>query len=116
MFTWIFLISFFSLTLLDLLILIQSSNGAGIYLIVLTQIASALFGYYRIRKMDFNLFFFLDTELKKNKTIIREVWEEVVLLLSACLLIIPGFVTDFIGLVCLIPQVRNVFLEVLEEL
>ncbi|MBU3917893.1 FxsA family protein [bacterium] len=116
MFTWIVIIPLICIALLDLFILIQISTGGGIYLIIISQLFSGFFGLYKLRKMDFNLLFFFDAELKKGAKLVRELWEEVLVLIALCFLIFPGFLTDFIGGVVLIPYIRNAFMEILDEI
>ncbi|MCP4750353.1 MAG: FxsA family protein [Proteobacteria bacterium] len=96
--------------------MLRISSGLGVYLIVVTQVMSALFGWFKLRKMDFNLFFFLDAELKKGENIVKELWEEAWILTAVCLLLLPGFVSDIIGCMFLIPPLRTFFLTLFEDL
>ena len=97
--------------LVDLVVMIEVSNAVGIYFIIASQISSAAFGWYRLRQLDFNLFFYLDAQLKNGQMIIRELWDEAFVLTGACFLIIPGFMSDIIGIIFLIPRFRYIFLE-----
>jgi UPF0716 protein FxsA len=99
------------LGVVDLIILLLISRGIGIPVIIISQSASAAVGIWKIRKMDFNLFFYLDAELKKGEPIVRELWEEALLLTGACLLIVPGFLSDLVGIAFLIPHLRTFCLE-----
>lgn len=103
------------IALADMVILIQISTGVGIYFIVVTQLLTGLYGFYRFRRMDFNLFFFLDAELKKGETIVKELWDEAWVLSGVCFLIIPGLVSDIIGALSLVPAIRRFFLEYVTE-
>jgi UPF0716 protein FxsA len=93
--------------IIDLWILIRMAGGFGIVLIVISQVITAAIGLWWMRKLDFNLFFFLDVELKNRQPIIRELWEEAWLLTAACLLIMPGLLTDLIGALGLMPPLRR---------
>ncbi len=107
MFSWVLIVAVIALSMLDFFILLLMASGIGIAVIFVTQAAGFTFGWIKLRKMDFNLFFFLDAELKKGQTIIKELWEEALVLSAVCLLIIPGFLTDLIGIGFLIPQIRE---------
>jgi len=107
MFSWLLIVAVFALAMLDFLILLLMASGIGIVIIFVSQTTSFVFGWIMLRKMDFNLFFFLDAELKKGQPIIKELWEEALILSAACLLIMPGFVTDLIGIGFLFPQIRE---------
>jgi UPF0716 protein FxsA len=100
------LIAFF-----DLLFLMIISTGTGILIILLTQLISTGAGLYYLRKLDFNLFFYIEATFKKKEPIIRELWEEFIYLCGACLLIIPGFLSDLIGILALIPDTRRLICD-----
>ena len=100
----------------DMVLLIQISTGIGIYFIVVSQILTGAYGLYRLRKLDFSLYFFLDAELKKGERIVRELWEEVWILTAACFLILPGVISDVVGSLFLIPPIRRFFLDYISEL
>ena len=52
------------------------------------------------------------TNLYQNKTPIYELISGASIAFAAILLIIPGFLTDFVGFVLLIPFTRNIFLKI----
>ncbi|MBT3227235.1 MAG: FxsA family protein [Deltaproteobacteria bacterium] len=112
---FLFLVSL-GVALADMIILIQISSGPGIYFIIGSQLLTCGYGIFRIRKLDFNLFFFLDAELKKGEKIVKEIWIEAWILTAVCFLIIPGLVSDIIGGVCLTPAIRRFFLEYVSEI
>ena len=115
MFSWIIILALASLTLLDLFLLVVISRGVGIPIIVVSQLITGLFGWYKIRKMDFSLFFFMDAELRKKTKIVRELWDESLILTGACLLIIPGFLTDCLGIAFFSSYLRNLCLNYFDE-
>lgn len=97
--------------IIDLYFMLQISNGYGVYFIVITQSASGLFAAYHLRKMSFSLFFFIDAELKKDEKIVKELWEEAWILTAYCLLILPGLISDIVGILLVLPQVRHFWLD-----
>ena len=115
MFSWLFILILSFLCIIDLFIMLLISRGIGIVVIIITQLASASWGLWKIRKMDFNLFFFLDVEMKKQEPIVRELWEEALILMGACLLVIPGFFSDMVGIAFLVPHLRIFCLEFMNE-
>ncbi len=115
MFTLPVILSLSGLCLFDLLILVMASRGFGIAIITVSQVAGAVWGIWKVGKMDFNLFFYLDAELRKGEPIIRELWEEAIILTGACLLIIPGFLSDLIGIAFLVPQLRTFCLDFIHD-
>lgn len=99
----------------DLLFLNLISSGKGVIFIILTQIITATVGTYVVRKVGFNLIFFIDAELKKETKIVRELWDEFYFLIGGCLLFLPGFLTDLAGVLFLIKDIRAVLLDLLEK-
>ncbi len=112
---FLFLIAL-GVALADMIILIQISAGPGIYFIIGSQLLTCGYGIFRIIKLDFNLFFFLDAELKKGEKIVKEIWVEAWILAAVCFLIIPGLVSDIVGGLCLQPSIRHFFLEYVSEI
>lgn len=115
MFFWVFILILLTISFVDLFLLLVISRGIGIAVIVVTQLASASWGLWKISKMDFNLIFFLDAELKKREPIVLELWEETLILTGACLLVIPGFLSDILGIGLLIPTLRTLCLEFIDD-
>ena len=116
MFTGTLIIVLTCLSLLDLIILLLISKGIGIPLIIATQLVTGLWGLWKIKHLDFNLYFFLDAELKKGETIVRELWDEALILVGACMLVIPGFLSDLIGIILQIPLFRAFLLELIDRI
>ena len=115
MFTFPVILSLSGLCFLDLLILVVASKGTGILVITITQVSGAIWGGWKISQMDFNLFFYLDAELNKGEPVVRELWEEAVILTGACLLLIPGFLSDLIGIAFLVPPLRRLALNFIND-
>ncbi|MBT4288335.1 MAG: FxsA family protein [Deltaproteobacteria bacterium] len=106
----IVLIAFF-----DLLFLMIISSGTGILVVLTTQIITAGIGLYFLKSLDFNLFFYIEARFKNKEPIIKELWEEFILLSGACLLIIPGFLSDIIGLLALIADTRKLICDFIDH-
>lgn len=111
MFTWLNLVILTSLSLFDLYLLLILSKGVGIPIIAITQVAGAVFGFWRVKNLDFNLFFYLDAQIRKGEVVIRELWEEAMVLTGSCLLIVPGFFSDIIAIFFLFSQFRALLLD-----
>ena len=95
----------------DFLFFMVIATGAGTPAIIISQLLSGGIGWIKIRKLDFNLFFFVEAERKKREPVIPEIWDELLLLSGACLLVYPGIFTDVIGFTLLFRQVRETVLE-----
>ncbi len=116
MFTLPVFLSLSGLCLFDLLILVVASKGLGIVIITISQLLGAMWGGWKISQMDFNLFFYLDAELNKGEPVVRELWEEAIVLTGACLLVIPGFLSDLIGISFLVSSLRTLVLNFIHDI
>ena len=116
MFSPVLISALILLSVLDLFFLLIISKGYGIAFIIVTQTIGAVFGFIKLRNLDFNLFFFIDAELKKKQKIIKELWNEAMVLTGACLLIVPGYLTDLIGILFLVPFIRTFCIKTIDEM
>ena len=95
----------------DLLFFIVIATGIGIPVIIISQLITGCLGWMKIRKLDFNLFFYVEAEFQKGEPIVSEIWDELLLLLGACLLVYPGIITDVVGFPLLFGEIRAVVLD-----
>ena len=102
-----FLVAFLLFSLPDLLILTSLLKGAGIWLFIIFQAAISIYAGHRLRKMDFYLISYIDAERRKGVNIIPELWDELLLLYGVLLMLIPGILTDLVGLLLLFPNLRK---------
>ena len=72
---------------------------------------TAIIGVYFVRQQGLSTFQRLANQIQKLETPIQTVGEGLVILLSGVLLITPGFLTDAIGFLGLIPFTRIFFIK-----
>jgi len=68
---------------------------------------TAVVGTWLLRRQGFATFQRFQASLKKGEIPAYEMIEGPIILLGGVLLLTPGFVTDLMGLVCLIPSLRR---------
>lgn len=115
MFSPLLFITALVLALLDMVLLTTISRGYGILLIIVTQTISGFLGIIKLKNLDSNLLFFLDAELKKGERIVSELWDDAMVMTAAILLIMPGYLSDAIGILFLIPSFRSFCLKSLND-
>ncbi len=98
---------------ITLLIKVGGRLGAGPTLILL--FASAMVGIYVLRRQGVSTLLRINQRLAVGEVPAREMLEGVVLAVGGALLLIPGFVSDVLGLLCLIPGVRQRLVRTLIE-
>ena len=88
-----------------LLLTVGGIIGAAptIFLVVFT----AVLGAWLLRQQGFATFQRLRSNLEQGKMPAYEMIEGPIILVGGALLLTPGFITDFLGFLCLIPQCRR---------
>ena len=88
-----------------LLLMVGSILGAlpTIFLVVFT----ALLGAWLLRQQGFETFQRFQANLAQGVIPAYEMIEGPILLVGGALLLTPGFITDFLGFACLVPQFRK---------
>ena len=110
-----YLLFFFliGLPILEIWILIQLGNIFGFWGTLLLVIGTAILGIFHLRMQGFELIFNLQKKLFSGQKAVPELVEGVGLLVSGFFFIIPGAITDIIGLVFLIPLTRRFVLRLI---
>lgn len=115
MFSPMLLLTAIVLATLDLVLLTSLSRGYGILMIIVTQACSALFGFIKLKGLDTNLLFYIDLELRKGERIVSELWEDAMIMTASILLIMPGYLSDIMGILFLVPTFRSFCLKSLND-
>jgi len=110
MFRILFLI-FFTVPLIEIYILFRLSSLLGLAPTLGLCVLTAIAGAGLVRYQGLQTLKAVQGRLAAGEAPAREMLDGVLLLLSGTLLLIPGFLTDCIGLICLIPAVRRALAE-----
>ena len=92
--------------LVELYVLIQVGQVVGALPTVLLLVAVSLLGGWLLRREGARCWHTLQGALAHGRAPAREVADGVVVVLAGALLLTPGFVTDVVGLLLLLPPVR----------
>jgi len=105
----IFAFLFLVTPLIELYFLIKVGESIGAWKTVFLVIFTAFTGVWLLRQQGLSTLGRFQKSMMEGKAPAGEMLEGVFLLLGGGLLLIPGFVTDFIGLLCLLPFSRQYF-------
>jgi len=105
MFVRLFLV-FTSVSLLEIFVLIKVGSFLGAWPTVALVIITALIGSALVRSQGIQLLQQLQQRLAQGEMPGLQLVEGVMLLMTGVLLVTPGFVTDFCGLLLLQPSIR----------
>ena len=99
------------MTLLEIYVLMTVGDVIGNWQTVLLVIMTALIGSTLLRQQGWSTMAKAQQSIAEGKTPAVEMLEGVVILVSGVLLITPGFITDSLGLLGLMPWSRRYFIN-----
>ena len=103
----ILLLAFIAVPIIEIYVLIQVGSVIGALPTVALVVFTAVLGAWLIRAQGFATVNRMRTSLDRGELPAVEMLEAVCLLVAGALLLTPGFVTDSIGFVLLIPALRR---------
>jgi UPF0716 protein FxsA len=104
----ILLIAFIGLPLIEVAVFIQVGGRIGVGWTIGLCLLTALIGTTMIRHQGLSVLQRAREQMARNEPPVREVFEGFCLVIAGALLLTPGFVTDALGGLLLLPPVRQV--------
>ncbi len=108
-FTILFLIF---IPLIEIYFMIKIGTVIGAFNTILATLLTAAVGLYFVRMQGISTLYSAANTIRDNQEPLKEVFNGFCLAIAAILLIIPGFFTDAIGVLLLIPFSRNIILKI----
>ncbi len=103
----IFLILFIAIPLIEIYFLIQIGEVIGAWPTILLVVLTAVVGVGLLRWQGFSTLMRFQTELARGQVPAMPLFEGLLLVVAGALLLTPGFVTDAVGFVLLVPPLRQ---------
>ncbi len=91
----------------EIYLLLKVGNLIGALPTILLVVSTAVAGAWLLRQQGFATFQKLQENLRQGVIPAYEMIEGPIILVGGALLLTPGFITDLLGFVCLIPQLRK---------
>ena len=104
------LILIVGIPLIEIYLFIKIGSQIGAFNTVLLILTTAIIGVFYVRYEGFNTLKSAMGQLIKNEIPVYEIISGATLAFAAFLLIIPGFATDLIGILLVIPYSRRIIL------
>ena len=99
--------------LIEIYLFIQIGGQIGAFNTILIILLTAVVGIYFVRLQGLNTLRSGVTQLYRNQIPIYEMMSGAALAVAALLLIIPGFATDILGFLLILPLTRNLIFKYL---
>ena len=100
-----------SVPLIEIYLFIKIGSYIGAFNTISLILLTAILGIWYARYEGFNTLRSGITQMMKNQIPLYEIISGAALAFAALLLIIPGFLTDIIGFLLIIPITRNFFIK-----
>jgi len=110
------LIIFIILPIIEISIFIQVGGLLGTINTILIIFLTAAVGVHFVRQQGFRTFQKIAIELQNQQIPVQGMFDGLVILIAGILLVTPGFLTDIIGFLGLIPQTRVFLLGIIKNL
>ena len=106
-FLLIFLIIFVFIPLTELYVIIEVGDQIGAFATIWLVVLTAVIGGWLVRKQGMGILFRIRQQMEQGEAPAIEMLEGALLALMGILLLLPGFITDALGFLLLIPPLRR---------
>jgi UPF0716 protein FxsA len=103
----LFLLLFVGVPLMELYFLIKVGSQIGAFSTIFLTIFTAMLGGWMVRAQGFSTLAKVRGSMDRGEVPAFEMMEGAVLLACGFLLLLPGFITDIVGFLFLIPPIRR---------
>lgn len=100
--------AFVVLAILEIYVIVQVGQLVGAGWTIVLLIAGSVLGTWLIKREGSRAWRALTTTLSEGRTPARELADGALILVGGTLLIAPGFISDVVGLLCILPFTRPV--------
>jgi len=107
----VFLLLFVTIPLIELYFLIQVGSEIGALPTIGLSILTAVLGGALVRVQGFSVLTRVREALSRNQVPALEMLDGAVLLVAGLILLLPGFFTDFLGFLLLVPALRRLLMS-----
>ncbi|WP_292986758.1 FxsA family protein [Pantoea sp.] len=104
---WIPLLVFFILAWIEISLFIQVAHVMGVLLTMLLVVFTSCIGVSLVKNQGMKNFMLMQEKLARNESPATEMIKSVSLIIAGFLLLLPGFFTDLLGLLLLLPPVQK---------
>ncbi|WP_059103819.1 FxsA family protein [Shouchella shacheensis] len=102
--------------LLELFIFAVVVNGIGVWWTILFMIATSVLGFALAKRQGLQILRLAQLQVQKGQVPSGVMLDGLCIFIGGAFLILPGFLTDIVGLVFLVPWTRTIFKALLLKL
>ena len=107
------LVAFVLVPLLEIYVIIQIGQVIGAWWTILLLVADSVLGAWIVKREGVRAWRALRSALEQRRMPAQELADGMLILVGGTLMLTPGFVTDLVGILCILPLTRPVGRKVL---
>ena len=106
-----FFLFFIAIPIIEVILFITVGKYIGLWNTIFIIITTGIIGAILVKSQGITILNNALEEIRSNKMPIYSIFEGVAILIAGAFLLTPGFLTDTIGCVLLIPKARNIIIN-----
>ena len=106
-----FFLFFIAIPLIEVILFITVGKYIGLWNTIFIIIMTGIVGAILVKSQGISILNKALGEIKSNKVPIFSIFEGIAILIAGAFLLTPGFLTDTLGCVLLVPKARNIIIN-----
>ena len=106
-----FFLFFIAIPIIEVILFITVGKYIGLWNTIFIIIITGIIGAILVKSQGINIFNKALEEIRSNKMPIFSIFEGIAILIAGAFLLTPGFLTDTLGGILLIPKTRNIIIK-----
>ena len=106
-----FFLLFIGIPIVEVILFITIGKYIGLWNTIFIIILTGIIGAILVKSQGVAIFNKALEEIKSNKMPLFSIFEGIAILIAGAFLLTPGFLTDTLGCVLLIPKTRNIIIK-----
>lgn len=106
-----FFLFFIAIPIIEVILFITVGKYIGLWNTIFIIITTGIIGAILVKSQGITILNNALEEIRSNKMPILSIFEGVAILIAGAFLLTPGFLTDTIGCVLLVPKARNIIIN-----
>ncbi|MFT6326160.1 MAG: UPF0716 protein FxsA [Bermanella sp.] len=102
-----FLLLFLAIPLFEVIVFVKVGGAIGAFWTILLTISTAILGAFLVRTQGIRTLFNVKDQISQGQMPAGPMAEGIILLVCGAFLLVPGFISDTIGFLGLIPVIRQ---------
>lgn len=104
---WLIILAIIALPVIEIALFIEATQWIGGLWTILLAIFTGIAGIALVRRQGLGTMMRIRSQLDRGEMPVSDAFDGICLLAAGLLLLLPGFLTDFVGLPLLLPPVRQ---------